>query len=109
MSGARSIVAPIESRNWLSAYTWVLARRLTQALVVGAFLLGPWTGLWIVKGSMSSSLTLGLLPLTGVFGGNEGVELRAPMAITVICGLTFSTLLTLFVIPVIYSFSDRRV
>ena len=47
-------------------------------------------------------------PLTGLFGGAEGVELRAPMAITVICGLTFSTLLTLFVIPVIYSFSDRR-
>ncbi len=56
---------------------------------------------------------LGLLPLTGwislsMFGGSgEGVELRAPMAITVIAGLVFSTLLTLFVIPVGYSFVVR--
>jgi HAE1 family hydrophobic/amphiphilic exporter-1 len=57
---------------------------------------------------------LGLLPLTGwlaiplVSAGGEGVELRAPMAITVIAGLSVSTFLTLFVIPVVYTFSDRR-
>ncbi len=42
---------------------------------------------------------LGLLPM--VFGG-EGSELRAPMAIAVIFGLSFATLLTLIFIPVIY-------
>ncbi|MHC5063494.1 MAG: efflux RND transporter permease subunit [Planctomycetota bacterium] len=59
---------------------------------------------------------LGLLPLTGwlnsipLLGGNgEGLELRAPMAITVIAGLAVSTLLTLIVIPVIYSLVGRRV
>ena len=36
-------------------------------------------------------------------GAGEGAELRAPMAITVIAGLTTSTLLTLIVIPVIYA------
>lgn len=55
---------------------------------------------------------LGLLPLTGwlagvpllgMFGAGEGAELRAPMAITVVCGLLCSTLLTLIVIPVVYS------
>jgi HAE1 family hydrophobic/amphiphilic exporter-1 len=61
---------------------------------------------------------LGLLPLTGwlsaiplVEGGRgsaDGIELRAPMAITVITGLITSTLLTLVVIPAIYSLSDRR-
>ena len=55
---------------------------------------------------------LGLLPLTGwlSFGGaaNQGLELRAPLAITVVSGLTASTLLTLLVIPVVYSFADRR-
>jgi HAE1 family hydrophobic/amphiphilic exporter-1 len=51
---------------------------------------------------------LGLLPLTGWVFSGEGLELRAPMAIIVISGLTVSTLLTLVVIPVIYSFSDRR-
>lgn len=49
---------------------------------------------------------LGLLPMA--FGVGEGAEIRAPMAITVISGLAISTLLTLFVIPVVYSLLDRR-
>ena len=44
--------------------------------------------------------TLGLIPLA--LGLGEGAELRAPMAITVIGGLTSSTFLTLFVIPALY-------
>ncbi len=58
---------------------------------------------------------LGLLPLTGwlqqlpvVGGTGEGLELRAPLAITVVAGLTSSTLLTLIVIPVVYSIVGRR-
>lgn len=50
--------------------------------------------------------TLGLLPLALGFG--EGAEVRSPMAITVIGGLTVSTLLTLIVIPVVYSVVDRK-
>jgi HAE1 family hydrophobic/amphiphilic exporter-1 len=50
--------------------------------------------------------TLGLLPLA--LGIGEGAEVRAPMAITVIGGLTVSTLLTLIVIPVVYDLLDRR-
>ncbi|MCH2101043.1 MAG: efflux RND transporter permease subunit, partial [Planctomycetes bacterium] len=45
---------------------------------------------------------LGMLPLTGLFGAAEGAELRAPMALVVIAGLSASTLLTLVVIPVGY-------
>ncbi len=51
---------------------------------------------------------LGLLPLTGWIGGGEGLELRAPMAIVVVAGLTISTLLTLIVIPLVYSLVDRK-
>lgn len=50
---------------------------------------------------------LGLLPMSLGFG--EGAEIRAPMAITVMSGLMFSTLLTLIVIPVVYEAVDRRV
>jgi HAE1 family hydrophobic/amphiphilic exporter-1 len=50
--------------------------------------------------------TLGLLPLAIGFG--DGAELRAPMAITVIGGLVISTLLTLVVIPVVYSILDFK-
>ncbi len=50
--------------------------------------------------------TLALLPLAIGFG--DGAELRAPMGITVIGGLIVSTLLTLVVIPVMYSIMDRK-
>jgi len=43
---------------------------------------------------------LGLLPMALSWG--EGAELRSPLAITVACGLAFSTLLTLVVIPAAY-------
>jgi HAE1 family hydrophobic/amphiphilic exporter-1 len=49
---------------------------------------------------------LGLFPLA--LGLGEGAEIRAPMAITVIGGLTVSTLLTLVVIPVVYASLDRK-
>ena len=49
---------------------------------------------------------LGLLPMA--IGLGEGAEVRTPMAITVIGGLSVSTLLTLVVIPVVYSLLDRK-
>jgi HAE1 family hydrophobic/amphiphilic exporter-1 len=57
---------------------------------------------------LMTSLTtaLGLLPMALGFG--EGSEVRTPMAITVIGGLIVSTLLTLLVIPVVYSLMDRK-
>ena len=57
---------------------------------------------------LMTSLTtiLGLFPMAMGFG--EGSEVRTPMAITVIGGLAVSTLLTLVVIPVVYSLMDRR-
>ena len=49
---------------------------------------------------------LGLLPLS--IGIGDGAEIRAPMGITVIGGLLVSTMLTLVVIPVMYSILDRK-
>lgn len=61
---------------------------------------------------MTTNTTLiGMLPLTGwmasipgfsSLAGGAGAELRAPLAVTVIAGLAFSTMLTLFVIPCAY-------
>ena len=50
--------------------------------------------------------TLGLLPMA--LGLGDGSEVRAPMAITVIFGLSISTLLTLIVLPVLYALFDRK-
>jgi HAE1 family hydrophobic/amphiphilic exporter-1 len=57
---------------------------------------------------MMTTLTtvLGLLPMA--MGLGEGSEMRSPMAITVIGGLLTSTLLTLVVVPVMYTVLDRR-
>ncbi|MGE4069799.1 MAG: efflux RND transporter permease subunit [Lysobacterales bacterium] len=56
---------------------------------------------------MTTITTLfGFLPMA--LGLGDGAELRQPLAITVIGGLVFSTLLTLLVIPVLYNVVDRR-
>lgn len=57
----------IESKGWLRAHKWLLLRRFSQLAILGLFLLGPLAGVWIVKGNLSSSLTLGVLPLTDPF------------------------------------------
>lgn len=49
---------------------------------------------------------LGLMPMA--FGFGEGAEIRTPMAITVIFGLLFSSLLTLILLPVLYSLFDKK-
>ncbi len=54
----------VATKGWFSAYKWLLFRRLTQLTLLGLFLLGPWFGIWIVKGNLASSLTLEVLPLT---------------------------------------------
>jgi len=48
---------------------------------------------------------LGLLPMA--IGLGEGAEIRMPMAITVIGGLLVSMVLTLIVVPVVYTLLDR--
>ena len=50
--------------------------------------------------------SLGLLPMA--LGLGEGAEMRIPMAVTVIFGLLFATLLTLFFIPCLYALFDRK-
>ncbi|WP_117149609.1 MULTISPECIES: efflux RND transporter permease subunit [Paraliobacillus] len=47
---------------------------------------------------------LAMIPLA--MGLGEGAEMQAPMAITVIFGLTVSSIFTLLLIPVIYTFFD---
>lgn len=51
------------ARGWLRSRKWLLARRATQLLILALFLLGPLAGVWIVKGNLAFSHTLGVLPL----------------------------------------------
>ncbi|GAB4245206.1 MAG: efflux RND transporter permease subunit [Acidobacteriota bacterium] len=54
----------------------------------------------------TTTTVLGLLPMAWNWG--EGAELRVPLAITIIGGLTTSTLLTLVMVPVLYSLIVRE-
>ena len=53
-----------DRRSLWQRQRWLILRRLSQASILLLFLAGPWFGLWLVKGNLSSSLTLDVLPLT---------------------------------------------
>ena len=57
----------VETQGWFKAHKWLMARRVSQAGILLLFLLGPLAGIWIVKGNLSASMTLGVLPLTDPF------------------------------------------
>lgn len=52
------------AKGWFGAHKWLVLRRLSQLGILALFLLGPWAGVWIVKGNLSYSYTLNFLPLT---------------------------------------------
>jgi len=54
----------VAGKGWLAAHKWLLLRRVSQLGILLLFLLGPWFGLWVVKGNLNASLTLDVLPLT---------------------------------------------
>ncbi len=53
----------------------------------------------------TATTVLALIPMS--LGLGEGAEIRSPMALTVIAGLISSTILTLIVIPTVYSLVNR--
>lgn len=59
--------AAIRAKGWSAAHRWLFARRASQIFFLALFLSGPLLGLWIVKGTLASSLTLGVLPLSDPF------------------------------------------
>jgi len=58
--GAEAIAA----KGWLAAHKWLILRRASQIGILLLFLVGPWFGLWLVKGNLNYSYTLNILPLT---------------------------------------------
>ena len=98
-----------------------LLRRDRAVLIAGLLVLGALSWMWLLRGAgmevtealvdagrvrvrpiLMTTLTtvLGLLPMA--LGVGEGAALRQPLAVAVIGGLSFSTLLTLLVMPCAY-------
>ncbi len=68
MSNRQPIGADATARKgWLRSHQWLLLRRFSQLTILGLFLSGPLAGVWVIKGNLSSSLTLETLPLTDPF------------------------------------------
>ncbi len=58
----------IESnRNFWQKNQWLILRRISQVSVITLFLLGPWFGIWWLKGNLNSNLLFGTIPLTDPF------------------------------------------
>lgn len=85
-------------------YTNLLRRRDAMILMEAVCLAGSRR----LRPILMTTLTtiLGLLPLS--FGWGEGGEAQAPLARVVIGGLTSSTLITLVLVPVVYSLFEQR-
>lgn len=65
---------------------WLLARRASQLLVLVAFLLGPWAGLWVARGTLASGEWFGLLPLTDPFVALQALLARHWLAGSALLG-----------------------
>ncbi len=68
-------VEAVAVKGWFGAHRWLLLRRASQLFFLALFLTGPLFGVWITKGTLASSLTLGILPLSDPF-----IELQSLLA-----------------------------
>jgi len=57
----------VEQKGWFAAHKWLIARRVSQAIFIAVFFIGPLTGFWLVKGTLASSITFDVLPLSDPF------------------------------------------
>lgn len=76
----------VAARGWLAAHKWLIARRASQVFFLALFLVGPLTGFWIVKGTLASSLTLDVLPLTDPLMALQALLAGHPLESTALLG-----------------------
>lgn len=86
--------------GWLAAHKWLLLRRLVQMAFIALFLTGPLFGVWITKGTLASSLTLGWLPLTDPLILVQGLLARHVFATSALIGAA--------IVAVVYAVAGGR-
>lgn len=64
---SRPYAEAVTEKGFWRAHRFLILRRLSQAGVLAIFLTGPLLGFWITKGTLSSSMTFGVLPMTDLF------------------------------------------
>jgi len=83
----------VQKKGWVKAQKWLLLRRLSQLGLLGLFLLGPLAGIWIVRGSFSASMTLGVLPLADPLIALQSFFSGQSIAATVLIGSLIVTVI----------------
>lgn len=76
----------IEEKGWWKAHRFLVLRRLSQVFFLGLFMLGPWFGIWWVKGNLAGSMTFDFLPLTDPFVLLQGIIAQHWPELTAIIG-----------------------
>jgi len=74
------------THGFATAHFWLVLRRLAQAGFLVLFLSGPLLGIWIAKGTLASSTTLDVLPLTDPLVLLQSLVARHPSAASAIIG-----------------------
>lgn len=80
-SRAGALRRPLVRRN-----RWLLARRASQLLTMALFLLGPWAGVWVARGTLASSEWFGMLGLTDPFVALQTLLARHAIESTALLG-----------------------
>jgi ferredoxin-type protein NapH len=97
--------APIEpaapGRGFLARNKWLILRRASQFGFLALFLAGPVAGVWIIKGTLASSLTLGALPLTDPYMLLQSLFAQNLPALTAVTGA--------FIVLAVYALIGGRV
>ncbi len=62
-----SAASPATGRSLWQRNKWLLLRRTSQFAILLLFLLGPWFGIWWLKGNLASSIVLDRVSLTDPF------------------------------------------
>lgn len=97
MSALSPTARSVAARGWLPTHRYLLLRRLSQLSVLGLFLLGPWAGMWLIRGNLASSQVLGVLDLTDPFVFIQSLAAgHAPLA-TAVTGVLIVTAFYLLV------------
>jgi len=95
--GTRPGITANLTKGWLRANKWLLLRRFSQLGILLLFLLGPWFGIWIIKGNLASSLVLDTVPLTDPYVMVQSFLTGHAVASTAILGAAIVALFYLLV------------
>lgn len=82
-----------QKKGWWLANRWLIWRRISQLTVLTLFLLGPWAGWWVIRGNLSSSQILEVVPMTDLLVFLQVVlahglpAMQATLGVLVVLGL----------------------